>query len=70
MGLRKFINWRDVLYSQYYYWGEITIFWDFAKRLHYPYFEWNGWVYETLSGNKTQWKSENLNYEILIEDTD
>ena len=31
-----------------------------AQEAYYPYFSWNGWVYETSSGEKTETLVEDI----------
>lgn len=49
-------SWKDVLNSRATnapWWGHILKFWEEAKRLGYPYFEWNERIYDTVTGEDT-----------------
>jgi hypothetical protein len=35
-----------ILMSTYRWWGNIDTFFDAVKHIGYPYFEWNGKIYQ------------------------
>ena len=46
------LSWKDVLAVKGWP-GNIIAQRDRALQVQYPYFEWNGWVYDTPSGYRT-----------------
>lgn len=46
------LSWKIVLYPHGWL-GHIDVMADYAKKLEYPYFMWNGAIYNTVTKERT-----------------
>lgn len=53
------LTWKNILYPHGWI-GHIDKMRYYALELHYSYFSWNGRIYETKTGDQTEFLNENV----------
>ena len=56
------LTWEDILTQRHIPKLGWTIysFSQFAKQVGYPYFEWSGWIYDTATNERTEYKATDI----------